>query len=246
MSSPKRVTRSGSLSSASNVDEIKKMIAESRDFVVSQIGDELRLVKDQLSTFSSRIDAIEEAIKNIQSENLSLRSEISSLRNRTSNYENSKIEIMDASLMEFENRSFRRNNLIIRGVEEKDDGALEERRLHDEATVQDVFLDIGITDAEPVECRRIGKKRNGPRMLKVKLGDVEEKMTILRKSKNLRNSSKYKDVYINPDLTPLQQDQEKKLRSELKERKQRGEDVILYRGRVHTLSDLQDFRNRVL
>jgi len=243
MSSPKRLTRSGSLTSASSLSEIKKMIADSRDFVVSQIADELKEVKDQLSTFSSRINTIEEAIKNVQSDNMSLRTEIASLKFEVNN---SEMQIMNASLMEFENRSFRRNNLIIRGLEEKDDGTVEARRQHDEEKVEEVFEEIGITDTVPIECQRIGKKGNGPRMLRVKVGNERKKVSILKKSRNLKHSDTFRGVYINPDLTPIQQEQEKKSRLEVKERRERGENVYLANGRIQTFTDSRNFHRRVL
>ena len=39
----------------------------------------------------------------------------------------------------------------------------------------------------------------------------------------------------------MQQAQEKKLRDELRDRRANGEDVVIFRGRIRTRSDLQNF-----
>lgn len=61
-----------------------------------------------------------------------------------------------------------------------------------------------------------------PRILKVICVDAESKRSVLTKSNSLHNMVQYKHVYINPDLTSLQQAQNKQLREEL-----RVEDGIL-------------------
>ena len=90
---------------------------------------------------------------------------------------------------------------------------------------------LGILDCRvdsKVEIRRIGKVlKDKPRLLRVKFSDNISRDAVLRRSKYLRNS-KYKDVYINKDLTPLQQTEQHALREELRRRRSRNEDVVIY------------------
>ena len=51
-------------------------------------------------------------------------------------------------------------------------------------------------------------------------------------SKNLRKSSTYRGVFINPDLTLKQRKKDKELREELKVRREAREDVIIYRNQI--------------
>ena len=91
---------------------------------------------------------------------------------------------------------------------------------------------------------RIGKKRrDNKRLLRVSVSSPKDKTDILRKSKQLRRLSNFTDVYIQPDLTKMQQQQEFELRREVRERRMKGEDVVKYRGKVLMKEDLPVFQN---
>ena len=82
---------------------------------------------------------------------------------------------------------------------------------------------------------RIGKMREGskkPRMLKVTIRSEEKKKNLIKNAYQLNVNVKdpSKRVYINNDLTPLQRDQEHKLREELRRRKAEGETNLKIRN----------------
>ena len=67
---------------------------------------------------------------------------------------------------------------------------------------------------------RIGKKGTKPRLLKITVDNMQEKITILRNKMKLRNenhSDYIKSIFITGDLTPLEQKKYKMLRDQLKE-----------------------------
>ena len=67
---------------------------------------------------------------------------------------------------------------------------------------------------------RLGKKSNMPRLLKVSVASESDKASIMRNCTKLRNvnlPSIVQKVFITPDLTPREQEVNKKLRAELKE-----------------------------
>ena len=81
---------------------------------------------------------------------------------------------------------------------------------------------------------RIGVKRTAerPRLLRVTLGDIRTKREILGKAKLLK-FSKFKDIYINPDLTADQREADGRLRAELKRRRNEGEtNIYIKRGNI--------------
>ena len=82
---------------------------------------------------------------------------------------------------------------------------------------------------------RLGTKKSGSaRPLKVTFSNIDIKREVLSKSK-LLNAGKHKNVFINPDLTPKQREQDRKLRIELKERRDAGEkDAQIKRGKIVT------------
>ena len=71
----------------------------------------------------------------------------------------------------------------------------------------------------------------------------KDKLEILRKFRVLKqNDDHYKDIYFNVDLTPNQQEEAKKLRDELKRRKECGElDIVIYRGEIVQRSQIKNF-----
>ena len=59
------------------------------------------------------------------------------------------------------------------------------------------------------------------------------KRSILKQATKLRKSSKWSDIYISPDLTPKERSHNKKLRDELKMRKDAGEkDLYIKPGKI--------------
>ena len=61
----------------------------------------------------------------------------------------------------------------------------------------------------------------------------EERRKILLGAKNLRNSSDFGMIYIAPDLTKSQQEEDRKLREKLKEFRQQGiQNVRIVKGQI--------------
>lgn len=241
---PKRTLRSGSVPSMGTTEDIKSFITHSQQMTVASIKKELDEVKTALSSFGDRVSAIEDKINTIMSSNASITSEMNVLRESVKDLESRTVE---DCISELRNRMSRDENLIIFGLPENDSASLEERKSHDTSQLRDIFCEIGVetSDYSTVvsDSRRIGKKRkDGYRMLKVKTCSLQKRSEILRRAKALKNSSSWNRVFIRPDLTPLQQENEKRLRQELQERRQQGEDVVMFKGRVRCRSDLSNFQ----
>ena len=97
-------------------------------------------------------------------------------------------------------------------------------------------LDINIGDGTSTICDavRLGGIRNDgrPRLLRVTFRDLNTKREILGKAKLLKRG-RYKNVYINPDLTPEQRKIDSQLRATLKSRKDNGEiNLVIRRGKI--------------
>ena len=133
-----------------------------------------------------------------------------------------------------EDRNQRKPNLIVSGLPEKSDGSADDRRRWDMESVEELFHSLCHLNADAISSfHRIGKiSSNKPRLLKVVCSDTESKSNLLRKSRDLKNTSKFRNIYLNPDLTPAQMLESKKLRQEWKRRKNCGEDVVIRRGHV--------------
>ena len=78
------------------------------------------------------------------------------------------------------------------------------------------------------------------RPVKVVLKDTDTKMRILRKARNLRKSDKFKKVGISADKTLKERQADKVLVDERNRRREEGEDVVIYRGKVVTKQSLEE------
>ena len=123
---------------------------------------------------------------------------------------------------------------------------MEERRGYDEGAVKSILEEIDADDYSYEKCYRIGQpKSNGIRLLRVIGFDEDDRNKILRKVKSLRDNESFRGFYVNPDLTPIQQREAKKMRDQLKERRKNSEEVVIYRGKITIKSEIKNF-NKVL
>ena len=177
---------------------------------------------------TSRIQNIEERLEEDAKKQQLLEKEFEKLK---------KVQqtLPDEILKEFERQTARKKTLVVRGFSEATEGSVEERREFDEECLQKLLDTMELSDIQVGNVVRLGKPRSdGKRILKFDTICKDDKRRILRKASSLRASDDYKTVFIGSDLTPYQQESEKLLRKEFKERRERGEDVIIYKGAVKT------------
>lgn len=238
MTSPRR-TRKGSLQT-DQVSELKLLIKESRDEIINVLKEDMNCLKQQIESLTSRITDMETAVHLIQRDHDKLKSEVSAVKTET-------LSALEASsrlaFTEIDNRVMRTSNIIIRGLPEET-GSVGERLRSDKDSVRNVLEAVEANSADVTEIRRLGKlDKDRSRLLRVTLRSPTIKQQVLRKAKLLRNSPFFKDVFLQPDLTPMQQELERKLRKEVDDRRKQGEDVVIYAGEVRLRADLnKNFR----
>ena len=92
------------------------------------------------------------------------------------------------------------------------------------------------TACEIADIYRVGRQSvDRPRTLILKLSSVADKADILknsRKLKHLPDLDARRNVIIKPDLTKMQQKENKELQMELKRRRSLGESVIIRSGKI--------------
>lgn len=134
---------------------------------------------------------------------------------------------------EREDRKRRERNIIVFGIPEdinKENLKQDTNRVGE--VIEEVTKDCQNVRIESI-CR-LGRKGNKPRPLRATLKTYDEKRTVLVNARRLRQANKtyLQKVYIAADLTPLQRERDRQLRREVKDRKDKGEDCVIYRGRV--------------
>lgn len=140
-----------------------------------------------------------------------------------------------SAMMECMQQEKRRKNIIIYGVPEPD-GHLcrEEKDLVELSKVEEISAKILRQKINITRAFRVGKPREGKhKPLVVELGEEREKWNILKAAPKLRSAGEeYKSIYLAPDLTLNEQKKRRALTGELQERKARGEDVVISKGRI--------------
>ena len=151
------------------------------------------------------------------------------------------------SIDEYLDREKRRMNLIIHNLPESTAPSPTEKSQQDQEKFSRILKDEFHLSGVAVEkCVRLGKPTNNrPRLLLVALHDFQQKRDILRNAKQLQNSNEWGNIYISPDLTPKERDIGKKLRLELKARRDNGEtNLVIRRGQIITMNLLPNVGNQ--
>ena len=142
-------------------------------------------------------------------------------------------EFMYDTYREFQNRESRKLNLVISGITELN---------QDERMVNDLIkTQLSIADVDITNCRRLGHPGTRPRPLLVSLKTMKLKREILSRAPSLRSYTTPENnrVYINPDFTPQQRQNNSLLREQLKQQRQAGDLVKIHRGKIVPVSPPQ-------
>ena len=213
-----------------SLDEIIKVIWEENvEFTrllrkeIEDIHTEIRSVVDRLKNFETCLSEVSDTQRRHECE-IGRLSE--AVREKTTNTD------LSQAVAEIEDRIARQTSAIIRGLPESPTGTVTEHGENDKSVFRDICGILNIKEMPEVELKRIGTiKADRHRLLKVTFRTKYIRDTVLERSKILRNS-KYKEVFINKDLTVIEQRERQVLLNELRRRRENNEDVIIKRGKV--------------
>jgi RNase H-fold protein (predicted Holliday junction resolvase) len=210
--------------------------------IISTFKNDVDQVKQSLATLGDKIRSMEESFGAVNSEIRRIDHEMEAMKREISSEAKQRSNLLDNTLREIYQIESRKKNVIICGLPAKENGSIEERNEHDRNICKEILEQLDLTSVEIQKLQRIGQSRNdGNRLLKVELSKSSDRQEIIRRSKSLRGT-RFNEIFINPDLTPLQQDKMKKLREELKRRRQQGEEVVIFRDRVVCRSTIKNFQ----
>ena len=131
----------------------------------------------------------------------------------------------------------RKDMVVIRGIQESED--MDEK-------VGMIMKELGFSKQYQVMGRIGGLRKRGAeesdiadigrnRLVSVKMESVAVKWRVVSGSRRLSNSENFKDIFISPDLTRKQAEEDRKLRLKLKEIRTKGEvldGVKISKGRI--------------
>ena len=199
-------------------------------------------LKQEINKVNERIEDLFKRVDAVDARNRALEDWCNRLQSQLDSRPIVSVPVFDDVLKEGEERHRRRKYIVISGVEEHESGSFEERRAKDAETVTRIAEQLQIANLEIKEISRIGKiDSSRPRLLRCKCKSVDERNSLLRKARLLRDSEHFKGVYVNADQTLLQRKANRELRNELRRRREEGEDVVINRGKIVPKSSFQNF-----
>ena len=234
MSNTPRHTRSNSKPNSNNIslNDIKILIENSKTEILQNIKNEVGRLSDMVEKLVKRVDELD--IKNNNLEQRCIQLEVNMKENA------SATPIFD----ELEERNRRKTNLVVTGIPEQTHGTAEERKQLDRQKIESLLKELHDLHGNMItHVFRIGRKTNDKdRLMRIVCNNENTKELFLSKVRQRKLSDSWRGIYINPDRTKMQQQEEKALRTELLRRKGRGEEVYISRGKIMSKSNSSNFQ----
>ena len=186
-----------------------------------------KLIEEKLGKQSQTQDKLENMMKEVKEAEINIEKKI-----------HTEVKIYLDNQKEKENKV---NNIMVLRLKEPAGNDEQEQIENDRNEIKKLFHKTNPELTAEIETVlntkksfRLGRKRDDairPRPIKIELPDEEMKKQIFKGCRNLKESE-YRLVSIQNDLTKAEQEQNYKLRQELKERRGKGEQVCIYNGQV--------------
>ena len=126
----------------------------------------------------------------------------------------------------------RKKNIVVHNLPESNADTHADRMAEDKEKFSQLVKDEFHLRVSVSNSSRVGRALPGKhRLLIVTLDNEETKWDIIRLAPQLRNSELWPRVYLSPDLTKSEREEGKKLRDELKRRRDGGETNLTIRNR---------------
>lgn len=198
---------------------------------LSSLSEQLKLALDTLSQHTQRILIVEDAlsahVKAVTELNTKLQKQEQRITDIANNTLTTPIDIR-AIIEDEKEKERKKTNIILFNLTETE---------NEDENVKNIVTALEIPDAVIESTKRLGRKTitGKPRPLIISFDNRANKYEALKKSRALRNIDKYKHVVVKPDMTKLEQLKDRALVSELKQRRDAGENVKIKRGKIITL-----------
>ena len=155
-----------------------------------------------------------------------------------------KIHVQVSEVLEDQReKEEKKNSMIVFNIPESGEGEgadTEKERELDVVNVKKVLNfvnpEVNVETLNESTVFRLGQKKNTkgrkPRPLRVIFDKPELRSKLIKEAKKLKNHSTFKGVGLSFDKTRKELDQERKLKAELIERRNKGDDVVIHKGLI--------------
>ena len=174
---------------------------------------------------------MEGRMKAVERENETLRARVEVLEKKMTGYEGglkkvetglekAKEDVKEEVRLDFIEKEERSNNMVIYGLKESEKTDSKERVKEDEEKVLQIMesMEMEVVKADVEVKFRAGKKREDgkPRPLIVRFKEEEKKERALNDARKLARKDEWKRVFLAPDLTPKQREEDRRKEEERK------------------------------
>ena len=203
-----------------------------------EIGETLTDLEKKYSLLNETITKTFANVDTLSSNNTELQNKISNLAKPVDSKSGIQANTVSVTKIVDEYRDIERRkwNVIVFDVPEPKSADTSQRKTEDREFFNSLVENIGIAPVDIANVTRLGAKvANKSHPLRVQLNNLSQRRSVLSNAKKLCNSSSraFKEIFINPDLSPKERQAQKELRSELARRKEAGESgIFIRRGRI--------------
>lgn len=198
-----------------------RLLSSLQEVITSSVGSLKASFETEIKSLHAKVHELSERIKLLEEDRPNLETPMLSMDDLQPKMESVVTSTVKSLLSEEKEKDKRKLNLIFHRIPESTAEEALERRAHDTDHVKTIIQTYLKVDAQVDTIVRIGKKDpNKTRLLKVDVLSEKMKKLILRNSPQLREESNpdwVKKVFITPDLTPKEQEENKALREKLTE-----------------------------
>lgn len=226
--------------------EIMSLVRSNKEVLqsIQSLKDDIETLRRCVTRMEAKVEGVESTLVTLLERQSKCEEDIKNIKSTIGDIMTTQSNLASNILQEVEERERRRNNIMIFGLPEKEDGPLNDRRDCDMSATLQLFDEADVKNVSPVWSRRVGRISEGKvRPLKVVLQNQADKQEVLRKGRNLRDSTSFKKVFVTNDATRMQQAEMQLLRSELKRKRDLGEDVVIYNNQIRTRESIKNFRH---
>ena len=204
--------------------QIKVSVVEAVQELKSELRQEYKaLLKDLDDKLSTKINEVQ--------------SEVNALKYHV----DSSIENFEKPFLnDLRETEHRKNNVMIFGLKENNASSPSDCSDDDRDRITCLSSELGVSDLKIAGCFRLGRRSSRPRPIKVTCHSSEQRSALLRtayKIPKLDERLGFRRIFVKPDLSPREQEIDRRLRLELKRRRDWDERVVIRNGRVVELNN---------
>lgn len=233
--------------SDAKIDKLVEMVTgikNSQNKIVTTLNscrESIKIQENKFISFESKIELLTTQLSEAIEENKLLKVKVEQLEIKLSEVEHSKYNassgpsVQENVFSEIMDRQSRVRNIILFNVPEFSNPATDQ--FNDSSSVKNILDTIGVS-VNQISVRRLGKASNKARPLRVTLPDASFVFDILKVKRKLLDVDRFSSIRISSDQTPLQRNYFASILSELKTRKNAGENnlYIKYVNSIPTIS----------